>query len=57
MLVDLVLGDLAPQALMPQLISLAPTLLSHHFLLHGARIEDHIITDILDHIVMPLLRP
>ncbi len=54
---DLVLGDLAPQALMPQLISLAPTLLSHHFLLHGARIEDHIITDILDHIVMPLLRP
>lgn len=42
---------------MPQLISLAPTLLSHHFLLHGGVIEDHIINDILDHIVMPLLRP
>jgi AcrR family transcriptional regulator len=49
--------QVGPQALMPQLISLAPTLLSHHFLLHGALIEDHIINDILDHIVMPLLRP
>jgi AcrR family transcriptional regulator len=46
-----------PQALTPQLLSLAPTLLSHHYLLHGAPIEDHTINEMLDHIVMPLLRP
>ncbi len=45
-----------PQALTPQLISLAPTLLSHHYLLHGGPIDDHTVTEILDHIVMPLLR-
>jgi len=45
-----------PQAVTPQVISLPATLLSHHYLLHGTPIEDHIINEILDHIVMPLLR-
>jgi AcrR family transcriptional regulator len=49
--------QVGPQALTPQLISLPATLLSHHYLLHGAPIEDQAINDILDHIVMPLLRP
>ena len=40
-----------------QVISLPATLLSHHYLLHGAPIEDRTINEILDHIVMPLLRP
>jgi AcrR family transcriptional regulator len=46
-----------PQALKPRLISLAPTLLSHHYLLRGAPIADRTINDILDQIVMPLIRP
>jgi len=46
-----------PQALTPRLISLAPTLLSHHYLLHGAPIADHTINEILDQIVIPLIRP
>jgi AcrR family transcriptional regulator len=49
--------QVAPQALTPQLISLPATLLSHHYLLHGTPIADHTIDEILDHIVMPLLRP
>jgi hypothetical protein len=49
-------GQVSPKALTPQLISLAPTLLSHHYLLHGAPIEDQTINDILDNVVMPLIR-
>jgi AcrR family transcriptional regulator len=48
--------QVGPQALTPQVISLPATLLSHHYLLNGAPIEDHTINEILDHIVMPLLR-
>jgi AcrR family transcriptional regulator len=50
-------GQAGPQALAPQLISLAPTLISHHYLLRGAPISDDTITEILDQIVMPLIRP
>jgi AcrR family transcriptional regulator len=49
-------GQVGRQALTPQLISLAPNLLSHHYLLHGAPIEDQPINDILDQVVMPLIR-
>jgi AcrR family transcriptional regulator len=50
-------GQAGPQALTPQLISLAPALVSHHYLLHGAPISDDTINEILDHILMPLIRP
>ncbi|OBA73931.1 hypothetical protein A5641_00210 [Mycobacterium sp. 1554424.7] len=50
-------GQAGPQALTPRLISLAPTLLSHHYLLRGAPIDDHTIDEILDQVVMPLIRP
>ncbi|WP_036435057.1 TetR/AcrR family transcriptional regulator [Mycobacterium sp. URHB0044] len=50
-------GQVTRKVLTPQLISLAPTLVSHHFLLHGAPIADQTIIDILDHVVMPLLQP
>lgn len=46
-----------PQALTPRLISLAPALLSHHYLLRGAPIGDETINEILDEVVMPLIRP
>lgn len=50
-------GQVTRQALTPHLISLAPALVSHHFLLRGAPIADQTINDILDHVVMPLMRP
>jgi AcrR family transcriptional regulator len=50
-------GQASSKALTPQLISLPGTLLSHHFLLHGAPIEDHTISDILDDVFLPLIRP
>jgi AcrR family transcriptional regulator len=50
-------GQAGAQALAPQLISLAPILLSHHYLLQGAPIGDSIIDDILDDVVMPLIGP
>jgi AcrR family transcriptional regulator len=48
-------GQIRTEALKPQVISLAPTLLSHHFLLQGAPITDETINGILDHVVMPLV--
>jgi AcrR family transcriptional regulator len=50
-------GEAGPQALTPQLISLAPVLVSHHYLLHGAPIDNKAIDNILDEVVMPLIRP
>jgi AcrR family transcriptional regulator len=50
-------GEANSKALTPQLISLPGTLLSHHFLLHGAPIEDDTISDILDDVFLPLIRP
>lgn len=50
-------GQAGPQALTPRLVSLAPVLVSHHFLVHGAPIADGAIDGILDDIVMPLIRP
>jgi AcrR family transcriptional regulator len=50
-------GQAGRQALTPQLISVAPALVSHHFLLHGAPIADETINNILDHVVLPLMRP
>ncbi|UQX12019.1 hypothetical protein [Candidatus Mycobacterium methanotrophicum] len=46
-----------PASPKPQLVSLPPTLLSHHYLLHGAPIADQTIDEIRDHVVMPLIRP
>jgi AcrR family transcriptional regulator len=48
-------GQIGSQALTPQLISLGPILLSHHYLVHGAPIADQTIDEILDQVVMPLL--
>lgn len=50
-------GQAGPQALTPQLVSLAPILVSHHYLLHGAPVSDEVIADVLDDIVMPLIKP
>ena len=48
--------QVAPQALTPTVTALAPTLLRHHYLVHGAPVDDQTINAILDEVVMPLLR-
>jgi hypothetical protein len=44
-----------PQALSAHVSSVAPTMLSQHFLVYGAPVEDAVIDAILDDVVMPRL--
>ncbi len=48
-------GEIRAEAIAPQLVSLAPELVDHHFLLHGAPIPDDIVVGIVDNILLPLL--
>lgn len=48
-------GDISPAAVTPQLIELAPALVDHHFLMHGAPIPDEVLTGIVDNVLLPLL--
>jgi AcrR family transcriptional regulator len=49
-------GEAAPDALRPHIAGLGPALLSHYFLVHGAPIPDHVVTEIVDEVVLPLVR-
>ncbi len=48
-------GDISPAAVTPQLTELAPALVDHHFLMHGAPVPDHVLTTIVDNVLLPLL--
>jgi AcrR family transcriptional regulator len=48
-------GDISPAAVTPQLIELAPALVDHYFLMHGAPIPDEVLTGIVDNVLLPLL--
>lgn len=48
-------GDISPTAITPERIELAPALVDHHFLMHGAPIPDEVLTRIVDNILLPLL--
>jgi AcrR family transcriptional regulator len=48
-------GDISPSVITPQLIELAPALVDHHFLMHGAPIPDEVLTRIVDNVLLPLL--
>ena len=48
-------GDIPATAIQPRLIGLAPALVDHHFLFHGAPIPDDVITGIVDEVLLPLL--
>jgi hypothetical protein len=48
-------GDISPAAITPQFIELAPALVDHHFLMHGAPIPDEVLTGIVDNVLLPLL--
>lgn len=49
-------GEASPDVLRPRVASLGPSLLSHYFLVHGAPIPDHVVTEIVDEVVLPLVR-
>jgi AcrR family transcriptional regulator len=48
-------GDISPAVITPELIELAPALVDHHFLMHGAPIPDEVLTRIVDNVLLPLL--
>lgn len=48
-------GDIRPAVITHQLIGLAPALVDHHFLMHGAPIPDDVLTGIVDNVLLPLL--
>lgn len=50
-------GHIPAAAVKPHLIGLAPALVDHHFLFHGAPIPDDVLTGIVDNILLPLLSP
>ncbi|WP_030158563.1 TetR/AcrR family transcriptional regulator [Glycomyces sp. NRRL B-16210] len=50
-------GTVRPEALLPRVVNLAPSLLTHYFLTRGHPAPEHVIDEILDQIVMPLLTP
>ncbi len=49
-------GDIRLSAIQPRFIGLAPALVDHHFLFHGAPIPDEVLVGIVDDILLPLLR-
>lgn len=49
-------GEIPAAAVTPRTIGLAPALVDHHFLIHGAPIPDKLLTDIVDEILLPLLK-
>jgi len=48
-------GEIRPAVITPQLVGLAPALVDHHFLMHGAPIPDDVLTGIVDNLLLPLL--
>jgi AcrR family transcriptional regulator len=48
-------GEISTAAITPELIELAPALVDHHFLMHGAPIPDELLTRIVDNVLLPLL--
>jgi AcrR family transcriptional regulator len=49
-------GEVRPQALTPGIAGVGPALLRQHFLMHGAPIPSAVLTQIVDEIVLPLVR-
>lgn len=49
-------GEARPEALDPRVATVGPVLLRHHFLVHGTPIPDHVIVEIVDKVVLPLVR-
>lgn len=50
-------GDVRPAALLPRVAAVGPDLLFLHYLLHGSPIGDEVLAEILDDVLLPLVRP
>jgi len=48
-------GTVRPDALQPRVVNLAPTLLTHYFLTRGHPAPTHVVDEMLDQIVLPLI--
>jgi AcrR family transcriptional regulator len=49
-------GEVRPEALTSLVASVGPCLLRHHFLIHGSPIPDKVLVEIVDDVVLPLVR-
>ncbi|MQA86063.1 MAG: TetR family transcriptional regulator [Streptosporangiales bacterium] len=49
-------GEVRPGALTPRVAAVGPALLRQHFLIHGAPVPDEVIVEIVDDVLMPLVR-
>ncbi len=50
-------GEVRPTALTSLIASVGPGLMRQHFLVHGAPIPDRVLIEIVDEVVVPLIRP
>ena len=48
-------GEIRPQAVTLRVIRVAPALVDHHFLIHGAPVPDEVLTGVVDEVLLPLL--
>lgn len=48
-------GEIAPEAITPQVIEVAPALVDHHFLMRGTPIPDETLVGIVDDVLLPLV--
>lgn len=49
-------GEVRPRALTPRVADVGPSLLRLHFLIHGAPIGDEVLAEIVDEVILPLVR-
>ena len=50
-------GAVRPEAVQPEVVEVAPTLVLHRFLESGGRVPDDVLAGIVDHVLVPLLEP
>jgi AcrR family transcriptional regulator len=50
-------GEVDPAAVTERRLEAGPAMLRHHFITRGVPIPDHVITEIVDEVAIPLLQP
>lgn len=50
-------GEVRPGAVDPRTAEVGPALIVHQFLMHGPPVPDAFVVDLVDNVLMPLLRP
>lgn len=49
-------GEVRPDAVTPRTLEVGPVLVAHYFLIHGSPVPDRVLAEIVDEIVLPLIR-